>query len=176
MGDPKKPRKKFSTPRYPWRAEDLSRELYLVGTYGLRNKRELWRTQSELSRIRKEARKLLAAPAEVRESMQRQLLLSLSRRGLVSGESTLDDVLGLTVEDILQRRLQSVVVRKGLAKTPYQARQIVVHGHVKVRDRIINIPGYMVYKDEEELVRLKEDSHLVGAPVSESPPSAQVSS
>ncbi|MDH2899578.1 MAG: 30S ribosomal protein S4, partial [archaeon] len=66
MGDPKKPRAKFNPPRNPWRSDQLSQELYLLGTYGLRNKRELWRAQTYLSNIRKQARQLLAAASDIR--------------------------------------------------------------------------------------------------------------
>jgi small subunit ribosomal protein S4 len=127
MGDPKKPRKKYTRPRTPWRADLLAQELYLVGTYGLRNKRELWKAQTLLSKIRKQARMLLAAPPEIRAKREATLLTSLAKKGLVSTDATLDDVLSLTVENILARRLQTVVWRKGLASTPYQARQFIAH-------------------------------------------------
>jgi small subunit ribosomal protein S4 len=133
-------------------------ELQIVGTFGLRNKRELWKAHTELSRIRSLARALLALPHEVRLGKEKELLTSLTRLGLVQESATLDDVLNLTVEMLLERRLQSVVQRKGLAATPYQARQAVVHGHVIVNDRIVNIPGYMVRRDEERTVSIRPDS------------------
>jgi small subunit ribosomal protein S4 len=160
MGDPRKLRKKWSGPRHPWRSEQLARELYLVGTYGLRNKRELWKAMTELSRIRKQARGLLAAPAEVRAKEEAKLLSSLYKKGLVDENATLDDVLSLTVENLLERRLQSVVWRKGFAKTPYQARQLITHRHIKVGDRVINVPGYLVLRNEEDKVKIREDSPI----------------
>jgi len=149
MGDPKKPRKSFSRPKNPWRSEQLAQELYLVGTYGLRNKRELWKTQGELSNVRKQARRLLAASAEVRTREGKKLLDSLSRRGLVSQGVTLDDVLNLSVEDFLSRRLQTLVYKKGAAVSPLQARQLIVHGHVMIGKRTVDIPGYHVTAEEE---------------------------
>jgi small subunit ribosomal protein S4 len=149
MGDPKKPRKTYSRPKNPWRSEQLAQELYLVGTYGLRNKRELWKTQGELSEIRKQARHLLAASVEVRTREEKKLLDSLLRRGLVTEGVTLDDVLNLSVEDFLGRRLQTLIYRKGAAVSPLQARQLIVHGHVKLGKRFIDIPGYRVTADEE---------------------------
>ena len=160
MGDPKKPRKKYSSPKHPWRGVQLSQELFLVGTYGLRNKRELWRAQTELSRIRKQARMLLAAPPEIRASAEPKLLTSLSRRGLVPEGASLDDVLSLTIENLLERRLQSVVWRKGLASSPYQSRQMVTHGHITLGDRVITIPSYVVEREEEGTVHLREDSPI----------------
>ena len=149
MGDPKKPRKSFSRPKNPWRSEQLAQELYLVGTYGLRNKRELWKTQGELSNVRKQARHLLAASIEVRTKDGKKLLDSLSRRGLVAEGVALDDVLNLSVEDFLGRRLQTLIYKKGAAVSPLQARQLIVHGHIKIGKRTVDIPGYQVTAEEE---------------------------
>jgi small subunit ribosomal protein S4 len=154
VGDPKRPRKSFSRPKNPWRSEQLAQELYLVGTYGLRNKRELWKTQGELSNIRKQARHLLAASVDVRAKDGKKLLDSLSRRGLLSEGVTLDDVLNLSVEDFLGRRLQTLIYKKGAAVSPLQARQLIVHGHIKIGNRIIDIPGYHVTAVEEGMLQV----------------------
>jgi len=161
MGDPKKPKKKYKTPRHPWRADQLAKELQIIGTYGLRNKKELWRAQTELSRIRAQARNLLAATPEVRAKREKELLQSLYKKGLVRENATLDDILSLTVENLLERRLQTIVWRKGLASTPYQARQFITHGHIKVGDQVVRVPSYFVKRGEEELVKFREDSPLV---------------
>jgi small subunit ribosomal protein S4 len=154
LGDPKKARKQYSRPRSPWRADQLAQELYLLGTFGLRNKRELWKAQTQLSSVRKQARTLLAATEVVRLREEKKLLDSLRRKGLIGETSSLDDILSLTVEDMLSRRLQSMVFKKGMALSPLHARQLIVHGHVSVRDRIITIPGYEVGGQEEETVKL----------------------
>lgn len=154
MGDPKKPRKKFTKPKNPWQSDQLVQELYLVGNYGLRNKRELWKAQTQLSAIRKQARRLLAASEEVRLREEKKLLDSLKRKGLVGEGVTLDDILSLSVEDMLGRRLQSVVFRKGLAVSPLQARQRIVHGHVKIGERVVDRPGYLVTKTDEGQVQV----------------------
>ncbi len=169
MGDPKRPKNTFKKPRRVWSTDQLAQELQTVGTYGLRNKRELWKAQTELSRIRKQARALLALPLEVRHGKETELLKSLNRLGLVSEGATLDDVLNLKIEDLLERRLQSVIMKKGLVKTPYQARQAVVHGHISISDRIVNIPSYMVRRDEEQGVTLRSGSTLTKMP----PPPAE---
>ncbi|MGQ9780888.1 MAG: 30S ribosomal protein S4 [Nitrososphaeria archaeon] len=158
MGDPKKPRKKYSTPRMPWRSDVLAAELQLVGVYGLRNKRELWKAKTMLSNFRGQARLLLAMPEAERKSKEKLLLGRLAKYALVGDNSTLDDVLSLTVEDILERRLQTIVWRKGLAKTPAQARQFIVHGHVSIGDQVVKRPSMFVEADDEESVRLREDS------------------
>ncbi len=160
MGDPKKPKNKYVTPKHPWRREDLMRELELVGTYGLRNKRELWRAETELSRIRRQARVLLAAPPDYRAKMETMLLNKLSRLGLLGEKATLDDILSLKIEDLLERRLQTLVWRKGLAKTPYQARQMIVHRHIMVKGRVVTKPSYLVQKDEEETITIRLNSPL----------------
>jgi len=150
MGDPKKSRKQFTPPRNPWRSDQLSQELFLLGTYGLRNKRELWRTQTRLSNFRKQARNLLAAPSEVRGREEPKLLTHLGKLGLIqTNQSTLDDVLSLTVENVLERRLQTLVWRRGLAKSPYQARQLISHGHIALNQRRMTIPSYLVASTEE---------------------------
>ncbi len=154
MGDPKKARKQYSRPRSPWRADQLAQELYLLGTFGLRNKRELWKAQTHLSTIRKQARTLLAATEQVRLREERKLLDSLQRRGLVAEGATLDDILSLTVEDVLSRRLQMMVFKKGMALSPLHSRQLIVHGHVTIGERVITIPGYEVGHEEEGTVKL----------------------
>lgn len=155
MGDPKKPSNKFRRPKNPWRLDQLAQELYLLGNYGLRNKRELWRAQTELSNIRKQARMLLATSQEIREKEENKLLKSLYNKGLINDGATLDDVLGLSIEDYLSRRLQTMVFKKGFAKSPYQARQYITHGHVMVNGRKIRVPSYMVSREEEEKIELK---------------------
>jgi len=166
MGDPKKPRKKYSAPKHPWRSDQLSQELFIIGTYGLRNKRELWKARTELSRIRKQARMLLATPHEIREKKEKELLSSLSNLGIVDLKSSLDDVLGLTVENLLERRLQTVVWKKGIALSPYQARQMITHGHVMIGDKIVTRPGYIVKRDEYDKVRLSDSSTLKSQAIS----------
>lgn len=152
MGDPKKPRKKWEGPRHPWRREVLIEEMNIIGTYGLRNKRELWRAKTIVRQIRHRARALLAAPKEIREKMGKALINKLYKMGLVKENATLENVLDLRVEDLLERRLQTIVYRKGLANTIYQARQLIVHGHIAIGGRRVTSPGYIVSRDEEDLI------------------------
>ncbi len=152
MGDPRKPRKKWEGPRHPWRKETLIEEMRLVGEYGLRNKRELWIAKTMIRKFRHQARALLAAPPEIREKEGKALLHRLYKMGLLPENATLDDVLSLTVEDLLERRLQTIVYRKGLARTIYQARQLIVHGHIAIGGRRVTVPGYIVSRDEEDLI------------------------
>lgn len=153
MGDPKQSRKLYRKPKRPWNPEQLMNELELLGTYGLRNKRELWKAETELSRIRHITRTLLALPEDIRIDKARVLLAYLSRIGLANDNSTLDDILSLKVEDVLERRLQTLVMKKYELK-PNQARQMIVHRHIMINDRIVNIPGYLVRKEEEGFIKI----------------------
>ncbi len=135
-------------------------ELKTLGTFGLKTKRELWKARTELSRLRKQARSLLALRQEVRQEKEPILMKSLSKIGLVGDDSTLDDVLNLKITDLLSRRLQTVVLKKFGFKTPYQARQAVVHGHIMISDRIVNIPSYTVSTEEENNILISPDSSL----------------
>jgi len=161
MGDPKRQRRRFQTPRYPWLRGELDAELRLIGQYGLRNKHELWRAQAVLSKYRTTARSLLAEPSESRAKHERELLKKLSSLGMIAETASLDDVLGLSVQDIMERRLQTIVLRKGLASTPQQARQIVTHGHVSVGGRRVTVPGYKVSREEEETVSYASTSPVL---------------
>ena len=152
MGDPKKPRRKYDTPAKPWDKKRLGEEKVLKATYGLKNKRELWRAKTILRGKRENARKLLALPLEKRLKRQEDLLSSLHRMGLLSEKASLDDVLSLTIESLLERRLQTIVWRKGLAATPTQARQFVVHGHIAIDSKKVDRPSYRVKNGEEDKI------------------------
>jgi len=149
MGDPKRQRRKYETPRFPWRTDVLQSELKILGQYGLRNKRELWRHETMLSRFREMARSLLGMPTEERQKLERQLLNRLNRLGMLPETAALDDVLDLSIEDILERRLQTIVFRKGLAKSIHQARQLIAHGHIAISGQRVPSPSYLVLRDEE---------------------------
>jgi len=160
MGDPKLPRRVWKKPKRPLNYELKMEELKTVGTFGLRTKRELWKVNTELSRVRHQARSLLALRQEVREEKEPILMKSLARIGLVSSDATLDDVLNLNVDDLLSRRLQTIVSKKMGFKTPYQARQAVIHGHIMIGDRKIDIPSYTVRVDEEDSIHFTPESKI----------------
>jgi len=158
LGDPKYPRRVWRKPKRPFNYELKMEELKTLGTFGLKTKRELWKAHTELSRVRKQARSLLALRQEIREQREPILMNSLARVGLVKDNSTLDDVLNLQVSDLLSRRLQTVVFRLFGFKTPYQARQAVVHGHIMIGNRVVNVPSYIVKIDEEKQIRITPTS------------------
>jgi small subunit ribosomal protein S4 len=89
-----------------------------------------------------------------------QLLMHLNRMNILPPKSTLDDVLALDTESILSRRLQTLTYLKGLANTPFQARQLISHGHISIGNKKVTIPSYMVTKDEEGDISYIDDSPL----------------
>ncbi len=150
MGDPREQKKNYETPSHPWRKERIEKEKELVRKYGLKNKRDIWKAEFKLRQFRRLARNLLGSHSEQAKQEQGKLVVKLQKLGLLKGEADVDSVLGLTIEDILERRLQSVVHRKGLAKSAKQARQLVVHGHIRVGGRRIKSPSYLVSVEQEE--------------------------
>jgi len=160
MGDPKKQRKKFDTPRFRWRKDILQEELKLIGQYGLRNKHELWRHKTMLSKTRGIARSLIGKTPEERMKMENELLTRLKKLGILDETAVLDNVLDLSIEDMLERRLQTIVFRKGLTRTIFQSRQLITHGHVTIGNRRVTVPSYTVAKEEEPTVMYSPQSAL----------------
>ena len=154
MGDPRKNRRKYESPRNPWRKEQIEAELQLIGEYGLRNKRELWKARTSLSRIRGIARSLLGKEEAERVKLEKEFLESLSKQGILPENATIDDVLDLDIKDILERRLQTMAFRKGLARTIHQSRQLVTHGHITLGQRRVSVPGYLVTRNDESNIKI----------------------
>ncbi len=153
----------YETPNHPYQGERISEESGLSGKYGLKNKEELWRAQSELRQYRREARRLIGEAggnATAAEEQGAAFLARLKRIGVLSEADSLNDVLALDVTDILERRLQTVAYRKGLANTTEQARQFISHGHVRVDGRRVTEPSYKVEVTEENAVEFDENSPL----------------
>jgi len=158
MGGIRKPKKKYVAPGHPWQKTRLADELIYVGEYGLRNKRELWRHRTMLARFRGTARDLVALPAESRGKQEEQLLNHVNRLSLIDEKSKMDDILNLTIRDILERRLQTQVVRQGLAKTMHHARQLIVHGHIALDKHRVTSPGMLMHRDQEKQLAYTPDS------------------
>lgn len=155
MGDPKFSRRKFDRPSHPWQAERIASEREIVRKFGLKNKTELWKAQNFLRRIRGQARALQARRRTGNPQAEKEtqwLLARLYRYGLLEAGANLDDVLAIDLERVLNRRLQTVVYQKGLAHTPKQARQFIVHGHLRVEGRRVTIPGMLVTRSQEATI------------------------
>jgi small subunit ribosomal protein S4 len=152
MGTPRRQRRKFSRPKHPYNMERITEEKELVKKYGLKNKTEIWRAKRTLGRIRDQAKKMMTLPQEEAERESNEIIDKLNRWGVKV--KSIDDILGLQVESILERRLQTIVHRRGLANTPKQARQYINHNHVYIGERRVNVPGQIVLAKQEDLVRL----------------------
>ena len=161
MGDPKRQRRKFETPRFPWRKDILQEELKLLGTYGLRNKHELWRHETQLSKYRSIARSLIGKTPDERMKMENELLTRLKKLGILQETAVLDNILDLSIEDILERRLQTLIFKKNLVKTVHQSRQLITHGHITIEGRRVTVPGYVVSREEEKSLTYAPESQFV---------------
>jgi len=142
-----------SAPRRCYEKERMDRELKIVGEYGLKNKREVWRVQYQLAKVRHVARTLLTLPEknEKRLFEGAALLRRLQRLGILNEtELKLDFVLGLTVEKFLERRLQTRVFRSSLAKSMHHARCLIKQRHIRVGKRMVDIPSFAVRVDSEK--------------------------
>ena len=168
MGYPGKNHKQYQTPKRPFEKTRIEEETKMVIEYGLRNKREVWKAQSFLRRYRKAARDLLAlmsagADPERLEAKKGELIGHMQRMGLLGPDADIDDVLSLKTPQALERRLQTLVYRQGLARSPKQARQLITHGHIAVGGRRVSIPGYRVTRTEETQISYAGRSPLAGA-------------
>ena len=158
MGDPKKQKKKYETPSHPWKRERIEKERILLKDYGLKNKGEVWRAESRLRRLRLQSKKLISSKTEHAKKEEKQLLTKLFKYKLTSKDAKVEDVLNLTINNILDRRLQTIVSKKGLAKTSKQARQFIIHHHIAVNDKLVTVPSYFVKADEEDKISFRSTS------------------
>lgn len=148
----KKLKKQYETPNEGWSEERIQKEDELIEEFGLKNKREIYKAESTLRGLRRQARKLVA---EQDEEQNKDLLEKVRSLGLVKKDAELEDVLTLSTTDILQRRLQTAVNRKGYADTAKEARQLVTHGHVEIDGQRVNIPGYLLTQEEEKKIEVE---------------------
>ncbi|MBI2233199.1 MAG: 30S ribosomal protein S4 [Candidatus Aenigmarchaeota archaeon] len=149
MGHPKRQEKKYSRPQKPYDKDRIEREKKLEQDYGLRRKKEIWRAEGVLRDFRGRARDLQAHHDKKKE---KDLIEKLNKLGIKC--QTLDDILEANLNDLLSRRLQTIVHKKGLAHSPRQARQLIVHGHILVDRRRIRWPSYIIKQEEEGSVSL----------------------
>ena len=155
MGDPKFSRKTYDTPSHPWQGERIKAEVEVVNAFGLKNKTEVWKAETVLRNLRGPSRNLQArlrtgdAQAKIEADA---LLAKCGRLGFLTTDATLNDILTLKDEDVLSRRLQTIVYEKGLSSTIKQARQMITHGHIFVNGHKVTVPGYIVTRKEESSI------------------------
>ncbi len=169
MGDPRKNRKTYSKPAKPWDKERLEAEAILVKEYGLTKKLEIYKMDALLRKFASQAKKSMSLTTKQAEIERKALMRKLNQLALVGNEAQLDDVLALELRNFLERRLQTIVFRKGLANTIKQARQFITHGHVRVGGKTITAPSYLVSKEDEANLTFIESSSLSNAEHPERP-------
>ena len=152
MGDPRRLRNKFDRPKKLWDVDRVKHDKALKIEYGLKNMSELWRATAELKKYRREARRLLSLSEEERKDDAAKILQKLAKLGVLKEGSKIDDVLSLEVRSILERRLQTIVQRKGLARTMRQARQLITHGFIGMGERRLTRPGITINLKDEALI------------------------
>ncbi len=151
-----------------WNRVRIDHEHEIKERYGLRNLRELWTASTEVSRIRRNAREVLSNKAG--ENVGKDIISRLVKYNIVSKDAKVDDLLGVTPEAILGRRLQSIVLKVGLSKTIKQSRQLITHGFISINGRKVKSPGYLVTSDEETKVGYYKPIDLSAAPQAPSAP------
>jgi len=169
MGDTKKNTKKYQKPSHPWQKNRILEEIELKKEYGCKNKKEIWKMDSLLRNYRKQARNLVGDRTEQGDVEKKQLLDSLYRKGLLEKDAKLDDVLELTIKGIMERRLQTLLLRKKYANTIKQSRQMIVHGFVSVDGKIITAPNALIPRELESKINVKKLKTLTGGAKIEKP-------
>jgi small subunit ribosomal protein S4 len=152
MGDPKKQRKKYKTPMHPWQKSRIEEEAGLITEYGLASHKELWKMKTFIKNSSDIAKKLIVARGTQADIEKKQLISKLSKLGLLKEDATTNEVLNLKPKDVLERRLQTIVVRKGLANSFRQSRQLITHGHIAVNGQKQTAPSYLVEVAKENLI------------------------
>ncbi len=158
MGDIKRFRKKYTTPSHPWNATRITLERSIKHKYGVANKKEIWKAESFLKSFKDQAKSLLTRADDQANKERDQMKSRLVRLGLVKESGGIDDILGLQLRDIMNRRLQTFVVKKRLARSVKHARQLIVHEHISVGGRKVTSPSYLVLADEEAGISYAADS------------------
>ncbi|MCD6575747.1 MAG: 30S ribosomal protein S4 [Nanoarchaeota archaeon] len=153
-------RKKYSRPSHLWQMDRIKEEAQLRKEYGYKNKKEIWKVQSVLRKFRAQARRLIPLTDKQAQLEKQQLLSRLASLGLVNENAQIEDVLALTIRDLLERRLQTLVFRKKMANSIKQARQFITHGHIVIGDKKVTSPSYMVKVSEEPYIGFAKNSPL----------------
>lgn len=152
---------KFERPKRPWDKARIEKEKKILQEFGLRRKNEIWRAEQVLRNFRRQARELIASHDTKREQ---ELVGKVNRMGLVEKTAKMEDILALKTEDLLNRRLQTVITNSGMASTAKQARQFIVHGHIAVNGVRTRFPSYIVRREDK--ITMHEASSIQNKAVS----------
>ena len=133
----------------------------MMHQYGLKSKREIWKANTKVKEIRRQARRLTAKASEEQAQKEKNLLLNkLERLGFIDNNSALDEVLSMNIETVLDRRLQTQVYLQGLSSTVKQSRQLIIHGHISIDGVVNRIPSMIVTKLKEKKITYSPSSPL----------------
>ena len=163
MGNSKRLRKKYQGPAHPWQRLRIESERELKQSYGLKNKKEIWKMEAIIKEAAANIKNLIAAHSDQAEKEKKQIMTHLTSIGLIQAGAKYEDVLDLKIQNVLDRRLQTLVYRKGMARTMGQARQFIVHNHILVGGRSITMPSYIVGAEEEAAITFAPSSELAKA-------------
>lgn len=124
-----------------------------MNEYGLKSLKELWKAQSEIGKVRRNVRELLSETASSHlEETKASMTARLAKIGVASTSATLDSLLDLNEKALLERRLQTIVFKRGLATTVKQARQLITHGFIAIEGKRTTKPSYIVEASEESRI------------------------
>jgi len=145
MGEPKRLSRKFDVPRKIWDRQKIIADRKLIKEYGLRNKEEIWKAETQVRNLRKQARQLLAGRVDDYNKRSKEIINKLVKMGIFTKDHTVEDILKLQATDVLERRLQTQVFKKGLSLSVSQARQLITHGHIAVNGVKRTAPSSIVF-------------------------------
>jgi small subunit ribosomal protein S4 len=145
----KRKHKKYSKPKRPFDKVRIDEEAKIKSMFGLKNKKEIWRADAKIKSFREKAKNLISADSKE----QNALFDRLKKIGLEV--NSIADVLSLDKNDYLNRRLQTIVIKKKLATTQKGARQLITHRKVLVDGKVLNSPSYIVPVKLENKISLK---------------------
>ena len=164
MGSVKKQRSKYSGPSHPWQRARLEEEGPLKIEYGLKSKTEIWKMNSFMKNIKFNAKKLIPLTTEQAQQEKKQLIAKINTYGLLPQQAVkVEDALNITLKNMLERRLQTMLVKAGFAKSVKQARQMITHRHVFVDGKLITSPSYLVRVSEEAKIGFSGGSAFLSA-------------
>ena len=146
----KRKHKRYSKPKRSFDKERIEEEAKIIEEFGLKNKKEIWKAEARINSIREKAKKLISAGKEE----QAALFTRLKKLGF--NVNSIGDVLSLNKKDYLKRRLQTILVKKKIARTPHSARQLIVHKKIIIGNNVVNSPSYLVPLELEEKIFLNK--------------------
>ena len=173
MGDPKKIRKKYDTPSHPWIKSRIDDEKRVAKEFGTRNKKEIWKMETILKNFKQQAKKLITLDTPQAKVETEHLFRRIAQLGLANGDVSFDVVLGLSIDDLMARRLQTIVFKKGLAHSVKQARQFIIHEHIVVAGKKMTSPSHIVSVSDEASVGFAVSSPLYSEDHPERSPAKQ---